>query len=213
MQHTTPYWAPRRAREMQQVARAYPTVRSASTGAWSQRGGGYGYGLNVLPHPTLGTVITHSGGLPGFGSNMRWVAGTGVGLVALSNSTYAPMAPTTDSVLDALATAGAVTSPPVVASPALVEASERLVAMLNGAGTDALFADNVDLDEPPAERQRAATQLLDDHGPFKLARVFAESATSAVAIAHGTDVELHIDFQLAPIRPSLIQTYDVTVVA
>ncbi|MET0661957.1 MAG: serine hydrolase domain-containing protein [Ilumatobacteraceae bacterium] len=200
-------------REMQQAARTYPTERSVTTGAWSQRGGGYGYGLNVLPHPTLGTVVTHSGGLPGFGSNMRWVASTGVGLVALSNSTYAPMSPTTDAVLDALATAGAVTSPPLTASPALVEASQRLVAMLNGAATEAMFADNVDLDEPPAERRRVAAGLLDHHGPFRLARVFAESATSAVAIAHGTGVELHIDFQLAPITASLIQTYDITVVA
>ena len=200
-------------REMQQVARAHPTERSATSGTWSQRGGGYGYGLNVLPHPTLGTVITHSGGLPGFGSNMRWVAGTGVGLVALSNSTYAPMAPTTESVLDALAAAGAVTTPSLVVSPALVEASQWLVAMLNGAAPDAMFADNVDLDRTPAERGRAVAELRDQHGPFTLARVFAESATSAVAIAHGTSVELHIDFQLAPFAPSLIQTYDVTVVA
>ena len=63
-----------------------------------------------------------------------------------------------------------------------------------------------------AERRQAATALLDVHGPFSLARVLAESATSAVAVAHGTDVELHIDFQLAPIHPSLIQTYEVTVV-
>jgi CubicO group peptidase (beta-lactamase class C family) len=200
-------------REMQQVARAYPAVRSATTGAWSQRGGGYGYGLNALPHPTLGTVVTHSGGLPGFGSNMRWVASTGVGLVALSNSTYAPMAPTTEAVLDALATAGAATSPPLPSSPALVDASQRLVSMLNGAATVGMFADNVDLDVPPAERRRVAAELLTDHGPFRLARVFAESATSGVAIAHGTDVELHIDFQLAPIAPSLIQSYDITVVA
>jgi len=144
---------------------------------------------------------------------MRWVASTGVGLVALSNSTYAPMAPTTDSVLDALATAGAVTSPPPASPPALVEASERLVAMLNGAATDGMFADNVDLDQPPAERRRIAAELLDHHGPFRLARVFAESTTSAIAIAHGTNVELHIDFQLAPITPSLIQNYDVTVIA
>ena len=197
---------------MQQVARAYPATRSLTTGAWSQLAGGYGYGLNVLPHPVLGTVVAHSGGLPGFGSNMRWVAGTGVGLVALSNSTYAPMAPTTAAVLDALADAGAVTSPSLATSPVLVEASQRLVALLNGSATDGMFADNVDLDVPPAERQRSAATLLDAHGPFRLARVFAESATSAVAIAHGTGVELHIDFQLTPTTPSLIQTYDVTVV-
>jgi CubicO group peptidase (beta-lactamase class C family) len=197
---------------MQQAARTYPAERSVTTGTWSQRGGGYGYGLNVLPHPALGTIITHSGGLPGFGSNMRWVASTGVGLVAMSNSTYAPMMPTTAAVLDALAEDGAVTNPPRPASPAVIAASQQLVAMLNGAEADAMFADNVDLDEPPAERRRSAGRLLADHGPFTLARVIAESTTSAIAIAHGADVELHIGFQLAPISPSLIQSYDVTVI-
>ena len=157
--------------------------------------------MNVLPHPALGTIITHSGGLPGFGSNMRWVASTGVGLVAMSNSTYAPMMPTTAAVLDALAEDGAVTNPPRPASPAVIAASQQLVAMLNGAEADAMFADNVDLDEPPAERRRSAGRLLADHGPFTLARVIAESTTSAIAIAHGADVELHIGFQLAPIGP------------
>ena len=168
--------------------------------------------MNVLPHPALGTIITHSGGLPGFGSNMRWMASTGVGLVAMSNSTYAPMMPTTAAVLDALADDGAVTNPPRPPSPEVIAASQQLVAMLNGAEADAMFADNVDLDEPPAERRRSAGRLLADHGPFTLARVIAESTTSAIAIAHGTDVEVHIGFQLAPISPSLIQSYDVTVV-
>ncbi len=200
-------------REMQQVARSYPVERAATTGTWTQRAGGYGYGLNVVPHPALGTVVTHSGGLPGFGSNMRWIAATGVGLIALSNSTYAPMAPTTATVLDALADDGAVSIPPLTASPVLVDASRRLVAMINGSAVEGMFADNVDLDEPLAERLRTAAELVEQHGPFTLARVFAESATSAVAIAHGTTIELHIDFQLTPTTPPLIQTYDTTVVA
>ena len=199
-------------REMQQVARAFPPERSAATGTWSQRAGGYGFGLNVLPHAALGTVVTHSGGLPGFGSNMRWVPATGVGVVALSNSTYAPMAPTTADVLDALSDAGAVTVPPHPVTPHLLTASQQLVTMLNGAAVDGMFADNVDLDRPPAERRRATEEVLDRHGPFTLARVFAESATSAIAIMHGTAVELHVDFQLTPTAPPLIQTYDITVI-
>ena len=36
---------------------------------------GYGYGLRILDETDLGDVITHSGGLPGYGSNMRWLRG------------------------------------------------------------------------------------------------------------------------------------------
>ena len=41
-------------REMQQVAHAHPAERSATTGAWSQYGGGYGYGLQRAPPPDAG---------------------------------------------------------------------------------------------------------------------------------------------------------------
>lgn len=112
-------------REMQQVWRSYGPARSVSTGGWTTSQGGYGYGLNVLPHAKLGTVVAHSGGLPGFGSNMRWVQGTGVGLVALSNTTYAPMAAVTSDVLDRLADEGAVSARRPEANDDTVSAARR----------------------------------------------------------------------------------------
>ena len=49
----------------------------------------YGFGLFVEEHPGLGRIVSHSGGYPGFGSNMRWHPATGIGIIALGNSTYA----------------------------------------------------------------------------------------------------------------------------
>jgi len=51
----------------------------------------YGFGLFVDDHPVLGRVVSHSGGYPGFGSNMRWHPASGTGVIALGNSTYAAM--------------------------------------------------------------------------------------------------------------------------
>src|SRR5580692_2166560 len=62
----------------------------------------YGFGLFVDEDPALGRVVSHSGGYPGFGSNMRWHPATGIGVIALGNGTYAPMSPLTGLVLDAL---------------------------------------------------------------------------------------------------------------
>ena len=62
----------------------------------------YGFGLFVDEDPSLGRVVSHSGGYPGFGSNMRWHPATGIGVIALGNGTYAPMSPLTGLVLDAL---------------------------------------------------------------------------------------------------------------
>ena len=40
-------------------------------------------GLGVTDDLRLGTVIGHSGGLPGYGSHMRWIPDRGVGVVAV----------------------------------------------------------------------------------------------------------------------------------
>ena len=62
----------------------------------------YGFGLFVDEDPSLGRVVSHSGGYPGFGTNMRWHPATGIGVIALGNGTYAPMSPLTGLVLAAL---------------------------------------------------------------------------------------------------------------
>ncbi len=74
-------------REMQQPQRytGMTTVRGVRSSS------SYGFGLRVFDEPDLGTVVTHSGGLPGYGSNMRWMPGRRVGAIALANTTYAPM--------------------------------------------------------------------------------------------------------------------------
>ncbi len=62
----------------------------------------YAFGLFADEDPALGRIVSHSGGYPGFGTNMRWHPATGVGVIALANGTYAPMNGLTELVLDAL---------------------------------------------------------------------------------------------------------------
>src|SRR5699024_10585454 len=54
---------------------------------------GYGCGLVIEQFAGLGEVISHSGGYPGYGSFMLWHRDSGVGVVALANSKYAPVTP------------------------------------------------------------------------------------------------------------------------
>jgi len=49
----------------------------------------YGFGLFVEEGPVFGTMVQHSGGYPGFGSQMRWHPATGTGVIVLGNGTYA----------------------------------------------------------------------------------------------------------------------------
>ncbi len=67
----------------------------------------YGFGLFVDEDPALGRVVSHSGGYPGFGSNMRWHPATGLAVIALGNGTYSPMYALAELVLGALLTRSA----------------------------------------------------------------------------------------------------------
>ena len=62
----------------------------------------YGFGLFIDEDPACGRVVSHSGGYPGFGSNMRWHPATGLAVVALGNGTYAAMFALAELVLKAL---------------------------------------------------------------------------------------------------------------
>jgi len=62
----------------------------------------YGFGLFIDEDAGLGRVVSHSGGYPGFGSNMRWHPASGIGVIALGNGTYARMGGLTSLILEAL---------------------------------------------------------------------------------------------------------------
>ena len=64
----------------------------------------YGFGLFVDEDPAFGRVVSHSGGYPGFGSNMRWHPATRLAVIALGNGTYSPMYALADLLLRALLT-------------------------------------------------------------------------------------------------------------
>jgi len=154
----------------------------------------YGFGLFVDEDPSLGRVISHSGGYPGFGSNMRWHPATGIGVIALGNGTYAPMSPLTGLVLDALvpasgayqvalapaATAAARAGAPWPQTLAAQQRVNHLLADWDDAAADALFTENVALDGPYNERRHTIGLIRERIGEFSAdpART-AESDTPA----------------------------------
>jgi CubicO group peptidase (beta-lactamase class C family) len=62
----------------------------------------YGFGLFAEDDARFGTVIQHSGGYPGYGSQMRWHPATGIGVIVLANSTYAGVGALAGEALAAL---------------------------------------------------------------------------------------------------------------
>ncbi|WP_084253156.1 serine hydrolase domain-containing protein [Devriesea agamarum] len=76
-------------REMQQAYRSL-TPPVLPDGRGFDRLAGYGFGLVVERFPDLGEIISHSGGYPGYGSFMCWHRSSGLGMIVLANSKYAP---------------------------------------------------------------------------------------------------------------------------
>ncbi len=124
----------------------------------------YGFGLEVVEDLELGTVVSHAGGYPGFGSHMAWHPATGLGVIALGSLRYAPMRPAANDALRALLLAEVAPRRGVTPLPATdraVEAVDRLLDAWDEEAADALFAMNVDLDEP-RDRRRAAVEATVD---------------------------------------------------
>lgn len=196
-------------REMQEIQR-YAGVRDI---AGHRAPTGYGFGLVVRDDADLGRVVAHSGGLPGYGSNMRWIAGRGIGIVALANVTYAPMAGFAYEALRILWEHGDVPAAPAPAAPLVDELAHRLVGLLahwSDDEADALFTDNVALDLP-YERRRAAGERLVEQcgGSLAVVRVIASSATEGVVeVAQPNGDPVRIELQVAPIPPARIQLYE-----
>jgi len=169
---------------------------------------GYGYGLMMRDDPTLGIVNSHSGGLPGYGSNMRWLAGKGIGVVAMSNTTYAPMAIFTHRVLKMLHLANLVPETKTDISDVLKQRSDQLVALLNHWDSDqahSIFADNVALDESFERQQAAALKIITEHGPLVIKSITPSSHVEAVIeCVNGKK----IDILLGPFHSAPIQWYE-----
>jgi hypothetical protein len=166
----------------------------------------------VLDDPVVGTVVTHSGGVPGYGSNMRWLRGRNTGVIALSNVTYAPMTELTARLLDLLHEQGVGRRPSRPVAPDVADAASRLVALLNTwseAEALALFADNVEPDEPFARRTAAAERWIAGAGPIAVASITATSDAAATVVCAASDASQRtLTFSLAPIRPPRIQDYE-----
>jgi CubicO group peptidase (beta-lactamase class C family) len=151
-------------REMQQAHRAFPTTLERGSDGSPDRlmAGGYGFGLRVVHELGPRDVVAHSGGLPGFGSNMRWLPEHGTGVVALGNVTYAPMGALTARLVDALAERDELGASHRAPDDLVRAAADGLVALLgewDDGRAGQLFADNVALDEDHGRRRGAAEAL------------------------------------------------------
>ncbi|MGZ3377873.1 MAG: serine hydrolase domain-containing protein [Phenylobacterium sp.] len=134
----------------------------------------YGYGLASAADPVLGRCLGHSGGLPGFGSNMVFSPDAGVGLFCFANLTYAGPEPVNVEAASVLAAHGLWRPRPVAVSP-MLQAAATAVAQAFAAGrldgAQAHFAPNLLADLPLDARNRVLAELRSRLGNGRLDRI------------------------------------------
>ena len=197
-------------REMQQVARTLtPTVTRDSTGV-RLTAGGYGYGLRVASTCMFSHVVSHSGGLPGFGSQMRWLPEHGVGIIAFGNRTYTGWNRPFEDALNILAATGGLQArapqPSVVLTSAR-EAVTRLILNWNDALADSIAANNLFLDRSRDRRRVEFAALKTRLGQCSAAARFdsVENALRGEWVMPCERGALRVSITLAPTSSPLVQ--------
>jgi CubicO group peptidase (beta-lactamase class C family) len=192
----------------------------------------YGFGLFVEDHPSLGRVVSHSGGYPGFGSNMRWHPATGTGVIALGNGTYAAMMALTTRILDmilghldppahgygaALAPTGTSGHHHAGPWPETLAARDAVSALLRSwddAVAARLFSPNVAQDVPFEERRQAIALIRERIGAFRddgSRRPESDTPAHCRWWLAGDKGVVQAQIQLNPERPARVQSLAVAV--
>ncbi len=201
-------------REMQQPWRMYaPASQAPELGrpvVWSA--GGYGYGLSITQEGDL-YIVSHAGGLPGYGSHMAWLPDYDLGIIALGNVRYAPMRPAATEALRLLAQRTERRRPRLhngqAGTPALQAAyqdANRLLASWDSELADCLFADNFFLDNSREWRQAEMERLAAVHGPWQeIGPLEPENALRGAWKLTGARGFVRAFLTLAPTTPPRVQ--------
>jgi CubicO group peptidase (beta-lactamase class C family) len=205
-------------REMQQIHTVLPTELSWSSADASPtlESPGYGFGLFILDDTVLGRVIGHGGGYPGFGSNMRWHPASGIGVVWLANARYARLGRLNNEAMRLLlddARPRIRRHAPWPETTAARAGVDRLLAGWDDELASRLFAMNVELDEPLAERRATFERLREVHGPLAADEQTPIESYSPANLAWwmaGERGRVRVEILLDPERPPLVQSLDIS---
>ena len=153
--------------------------------------------------------MSHSGGLPGYGTHWLMLPEYGIGVVAFANQTYAYPTAANFAALDTLFSLAGLRPRAVGASAILAQRQAELVALLpdfNTPATNPLFAENFFLDQDLAARRTAARALLAQAGPVRsVGALEPENRLRGRFRLLGERAAVDVFFTLSPESPARVQ--------
>ncbi len=202
-------------REMQMPHSPYRStaLRASLVAPLALSSGGYAYGLSATQTCRFAHVVSHSGGLPGYGSHMRWLPEYGVGVVALANATYAGPGPAVNDALEALARTGGLNPRLPQPGAELLKTKAVMDGLVNQWSDGALqqvAAMNLLLDRSLERRRREFETLREKHGECRAGSgIEAENALRGKWTLDCERGRVRISVTLAPTLPPSVQDLEV----
>ncbi|KTD40369.1 serine hydrolase domain-containing protein [Legionella parisiensis] len=201
-------------REMHQPWRFYAVNSKAKVnGKECPTISAYGYGLRWSRDCDEKISVGHSGGLPGFGSNWLMLPEYGVGVVLLTNVTYAAAEVINAQAVNQFINKAQLKPRELPPSKILYERQKALMKLLpewKNAKTSGLFAMNFFLDSPVASLQNKTQNLFTKAGKIlNVGAVIPENQLRGYFIIQGEKANLKVSFTLSPENPALIQKYEI----
>ena len=199
-------------REMQQPWRqaGMRVVLDKSAVAAHLTASSYGYGLRITQTCQYRSMVSHGGGLPGYGTFMQWLPDYGVGLIAFGNLTYTSWTRVFGEAFDSLGRTGGLQPRDVLPSAALVAARDnvsKLIVRWDDHLADRIAAENLYLDRAKERRRKEIEQLLAETGACSMPAKFdtVENALRGQWTMSCERGKLQVAITLAPTMPPGVQ--------
>jgi CubicO group peptidase (beta-lactamase class C family) len=175
--------------------------------------GGYGYGLMIWHERDGQRHVGHPGGLPGFGTLMRWVPELGLSVILLANLTYAKCEWPARQALALTAREAALPQRTIRTDPGLLAARDAVDGLVQRWDDDVaarVFAPNVHLDCRLSERRDELAGLRERHGALAREGDFEpEDALRGHWRLRGERGHVELEITMAPTVPPLVETLSV----
>jgi hypothetical protein len=160
-------------------------------------------------------TITHSGGLPGFGSQWRILPDYGFGFVVFGNLTYAPMGAVLTAAIDSLLNWAELEPRVLPASFILEKRKQEMMSLLpswKNAKQSGIFADNFFDDYFIAGLQKQSAEAFKKAGKIlSVSDVVATNQLRGYFIIKGEKGNIKIWFSLSPEPDPKIQAFRMNV--
>lgn len=177
---------------------------------------GYGYGLTIRTDCNGLTQVSHSGGLPGFGSNFGFYPEYGLGVISFSNLTYASAPSANAEVMHLILEKSGIDPRKLPVSGILEERTEQVIRLIRTWDKELgeeILAENFYLDTSREIRMKTANELMASAGRITtIDPLIPSNQLRGTFVMHGEKNNIRVFFSLSPEKVPKVQALNLRTV-